>query len=297
MRKRRIQKDPCCCLICKEEVSGRGLHTHIDRTHLKLQKYSSGYNGRYGDNKYKESVSQGLLRHFSHVNGEIKEFRVKCSHCETVISIKEREQEFPKKKRYFCNRSCASAYSSSQHWTDEKKVEVQQNPEYGFRNKERLNNALKHKQPKQHKKKFKCNQCKTEIESYTKRVFCSLSCRSAFRKANTDKKRQYYIASQFNFNLANFPNEFDFSLIQQYGWYSPTNKRNNLKGVSRDHKVSVHYGFTHKIDPNIIKHPANCQLLLHADNKNKHTNCSITFQQLLEDIEKWNIKYKDTMGP
>ena len=51
-------------------------------------------------------------------------------------------------------------------------------------------------------------------------------------------------------------------------------------------------GFLNKIDPKIISHPANCQLLLHKDNIKKYINSSITLNELYQRIIKWNDKYK-----
>jgi len=79
----------------------------------------------------------------------------------------------------------------------------------------------------------------------------------------------------FKFNLKDFPDEFDFTLIETHGWYKAKNHGDNLNGVSRDHMISIRYGFDNKVDPKIISHPANCQLLRHTDNAKKQENCRI----------------------
>ena len=96
----------------------------------------------------------------------------------------------------------------------------------------------------------------------------------------------------FKFNLATYPDEFDFALVTQYGWYSAKNRGNNSGGVSRDHMVSVRYGFDNKVDPKIISHPANCALILHRDNTRKQMKCSITLRELMQRISEWDSKYK-----
>lgn len=96
---------------------------------------------------------------------------------------------------------------------------------------------------------------------------------------------------RFNFNLSDFKEEFDFSLIKKYGWYKPKNRGDNLGGVSRDHMISIVEGFEKKISPKIISHPANCKLMVHNDNIRKYKNSSITIDELLERIDKWNKKY------
>lgn len=134
-----------------------------------------------------------------------------------------------------------------------------------------------------------------ELKFLTKRkkaIYCSNKCAGAARKQNSSILEVYRRRCAFDFNLADFPEEFDFDLIRQYGWYSPTNKNNNLTGVSRDHMVSVKYGFENNIDPEIISHPANCKLMLQSENFLKKEKCSISFSELKERIKYWNKKYK-----
>ena len=92
------------------------------------------------------------------------------------------------------------------------------------------------------------------------------------------------------------PEEFDFELIKRYGWYKAKNHGNNLTGISRDHMVSIKYGFEHNVDPKIISHPANCKLMIHSENVRKYNKCSITLEELLVRIENWNKKYNINTG-
>lgn len=113
-----------------------------------------------------------------------------------------------------------------------------------------------------------------------------------------DEKQKYYSAARFKFNVYHYPEEFDLALIQQHGWYTcPGLKRKryskNVLGVSRDHIISVSFGFKNKIDPKIISHPANCRIILHSDNKRKHAHCGFTIDQLLEKIKDWDKKYTE----
>ena len=91
--------------------------------------------------------------------------------------------------------------------------------------------------------------------------------------------------------MNDYPDEFDFELIEQYGWYKAKNRGNNLNGVSRDHMYSVKEGFLNKVDPKILAHPANCRLIRHNDNVSKGSKSTITLEQLLERIRIWNKKY------
>lgn len=97
----------------------------------------------------------------------------------------------------------------------------------------------------------------------------------------------------FRFNLSEYPNEFDFYLIEQFGWYKPKNRGDNLTGVSRDHLVSVRYGFDNSLPAEHLAHPANCRLLQHGKNSSKGMKSSITYPELLSRIKVWNKKYGD----
>ena len=95
----------------------------------------------------------------------------------------------------------------------------------------------------------------------------------------------------FPFNIFNFPNEFNLSLIEKYGWYRAKNRGDNLNGISRDHIFSVKEGFLNQIPSEIISHPANCRLIPHPENNKKNTNCDITIDELYRRVEEWEIKY------
>ena len=45
--------------------------------------------------------------------GRNKEYNVKCSHCNKEIIVVERDKQFPKKEKYFCNRKCANSRKHS----------------------------------------------------------------------------------------------------------------------------------------------------------------------------------------
>ena len=110
-------------------------------------------------------------------------------------------------------------------------------------------------------------------------------------------KKEYEYSCRFSFGISSYPEWFtDASLlINKYGWYSApgSNKKgiSNVNGISRDHMLSVSYGFKNNIHPLIVSHPANCTLLQHKNNQQKHDTCSITLDELLNRIEKFNIVY------
>lgn len=166
--------------------------------------------------------------------------------------------------------------------------------------------------PKDPRKSAICTNCKPQI---TKRIFkqrgisicptctrqfkipsqgtrfCSKNCWLESIKITKNEFEIYKTNCKFNFNIFDFPDYFQLDLINQHGWYSASNKNNNLNGISRDHIFSVKEGFTQKIDPQIISHPANCRLIPHKENQCKNSKCGITLDELIASIKIFNNKY------
>ena len=115
-----------------------------------------------------------------------------------------------------------------------------------------------------------------------------------FHPSVLSDRENYYRRCKFNFSISQFPLWFDGSLIEQHGWYSTPGSRKgikNLNGVSRDHMISINYGYINNIDPKLIGHPANCQLLQHSQNNKKKTDCSITLDELNQKIVEFEKLY------
>lgn len=127
----------------------------------------------------------------------------------------------------------------------------------------------------------------------TNKIFYSSKYQKYHPSFIADRKHYAYLC-RFQFSISKFPEWFDGRIIQEHGWYSTPGSRSgkrNLNGVSRDHKLSVDYGYKNNIPPSIIAHPANCELVLHKHNQNKHSKSSITHEQLLSDIQTFNSIY------
>ena len=79
----------CCCIICKEIKSSKGIYTHFERSHgtkEQQEKYSNGFNGKY------EEISKKLTK--------TKEYN-QCLQCG-------KETTNPK----FCSKSCSASYTN-----------------------------------------------------------------------------------------------------------------------------------------------------------------------------------------
>ena len=273
------------CIVCKKEYSAKGIFTHYDRNHGSnetQQKYSSGHNKSYTDKKYIKRLTEGQRKRFEKTLGKYKDYSVNCAKCKTTIVVNERETQFPSKEKYFCSLSCANSRNRDNAFKEKMLGTRYYNP---------LTNTsfidFVYCGNNECKKLFVVNKRNKDQQ------FCGNACSAQERSKDTDRSdwHQYKLDARFRFNLSDFPDEFDFALVEQYGWYGATNRTNNLNGVSRDHMISVRYGFDNSIDPSIISHPANCKLMRHRDNKRKHTNISMSKEELIEKIRMWDIKY------
>lgn len=134
----------------------------------------------------------------------------------------------------------------------------------------------------------KCKFCTNLLEPKSKRLICD-NCKNEYYKF-------YRSSCKFNFSLKDFSFLFevkDFDNISKFGFYSASNKGSNLNGISRDHMMSVHDGFKLKVPYFIMRHPANCSLMLQRDNQKKNKKSSISLIDLyrniieLEDIKRY----------
>lgn len=214
----------------------------------------------------------------------------KTSECEKCAGIFTRLL-LPNEHARFCSIACANSKTHSQE------------------TKAKISNTLKvgGKVFRPQKQPITCKVCSKETiptELNLKRnKLCSEECyaklkeqRKKERQKNLTEKQIYKHACSFNFSVYKFPDEFELNLIEKHGWYKPRNRGDNLTGITRDHMLSRTFGFENNIPIEHIKHPANCQLLVHGDNISKGKKSSISYQELLQRIDRWDKKYKLLMG-
>jgi len=122
-------------------------------------------------------------------------------------------------------------------------------------------------------------------------VACSRKCaainKNAPARAIRSEFRNYQADCQFRFALKDYPERFNFSLIEQHGWYTAANRGGNLDGVSRDHMFSITDGFALRVDPELMRHPANCELVTQRNNSSKKGKSSISLDELKARIDRW----------
>jgi len=182
----------------------------------------------------------------------------KCKHCESIIS-------YEKRRNKFCTSSCSAKYNNPQNRKFLTPVGVRPFCAVSF------------------------NQCVTCNKFYriigsSNPIYCSPMCNPDF-----PTKKAYRKLCKFNISPKEYPELYNSKLIQKYGWYLPTNqpKPQNLKGVCWDHLYRIEDGYKNKIDPTIISHPANAELVPWTVNIGRKKS-TITFKQLQERIQLWN---------
>lgn len=268
------------CPHCKESfnVNGNTMANHI-RWCKKNPDYEKILKNTKSKCKYK-NIERNKKLYDTYV--------INCEYCgkEIVFVCSKKQYERGSYKRT-CSNECAKKLTSIKGKS--KKLDTWSKKSKSIKDKNRDKNPEYYI--------HQCTYCNKSFESKYKsiRKFCSLECCKKYRfdkfSRNKSKKEIYSKLCQFRFALNEFPNEFNFELIKKQGWYKAKNHGDNLYGASRDHIVSIKYGFEHNIDPYIISHPANCQLLIQTENESKSSKCDITIEELETKIEKWNKKY------
>lgn len=259
------------CLLCRKVMSHQGLHVHINRTHLGIKTYSQGNNGKYAQISAAAAIKKQLKL------SEYDKSPKLCVECNIKI-------DYDKRCNSFCSSNCSAVHNhkkrKSSGW---KPSEEQRKKVSAALSCDRVPRVV-----------ALCKLCNSEfryIFRNKEREYCTEKCLIASRRLNRKPLLNYRADCAFKFNLKDYPGEFDFALIENFGWYSAKNRGNNLTGISRDHMVSVKYGFDNGVDPAIIAHPANCKLMQHSHNSSKCDTCSITLDELLHRIKEWDSKY------
>ena len=223
---------------------------------------------------YLKNIGSTISKSYDNKYGKILKETVECSHvpCNNNIDIEYRAGEKNKKKdKYFCSRSCGNSRGKRSDET-----------------KQKISNALK-RDPRVFT--ACCKNCSKEFKHTRTKMYCSTECVKEFKRRNRTELQNYRADASFNFNVFDYPEEFNLDLINEHGFYSASNRGNNLNGISRDHMYSCKMGLINNIDPKILGHPANCRLMRHNDNVSKNAESSITIEELLERITVWDKTY------
>lgn len=201
-----------------------------------------------------------------------------CLNCDEEIK---RASDFSVRK--FCNKSChASFYNKKRVLSKETKDKIRKKLK-GGNNPNWKGGVSENNYIKKILGKGKCGGCGNYSVEIKNKSICE-DCRVEYYKF-------YRPSCEFDFDIKDYKDFFDLSIINKYGWYKPKNRGDNLGGVSKDHLYSVKDGFINKIPIWIIKHPANCRLILQSENAKKRTKSCITIEELINMIDEFDNKY------
>jgi len=259
----------CKNIDCCDETKGKRVYCSLTCRNYYVNKYLRDYS-KNGEGITEKSKNNYLLS------------PKKCKKCDNDIVYENRESDY-------CSRECSLSNANAKR----KGIKYNMTSD-GLKN-ICISNRERHgyKFGEYELKPNKCCNCDNTF-SFEERnkIYCSKSCRKEYNRKNMDVFTIYKSDASFKFSLNYYPDAFDFSLIEKHGWYSPSNsKKPNIGGVSRDHMISVKEGFRLGIDPKLLSHPANCQLMIHSDNISKNKKSSLTLEELILKIGGWDLKY------
>jgi hypothetical protein len=268
----------CKNIDCCNETEGKRVYCSLTCRNYYVNKYLRDYT-KNGEGISDKAKNNYLLS------------PKKCKNCNSDIAYDNRESDY-------CSKTCSSACANINRKGIKHNMTIEGSDVLRKSAYHKLHNVIYDKQNNvinvyEENPKL-CPNCSKPIE-YLKRklIYCSKACLKEYRRKDKDEFLIYKSDSSFKFSLNEYPDEFDFSLIEKYGWYSPSNsKKPNIGGVSRDHMISVKEGFKLGFDTKLLAHPANCQLMVHSDNISKNKKSSLTIDELKVRINEWDLKYK-----
>lgn len=267
----------CKNIECNNETENNKIYCSLKCRNIYVNKYVRNYD------KVKENFQ--IKRNDAEI--EYLKNPKFCMQCGEIISYQKSLINLN-----FCNHSCSTKFGNKNRKgikynlsSNGKKI-LQ---ESAFKN---LNTKyIKEKEIYYEEPKY-CLNCNSILEfKHRNRIFCNVDCKKEYYSKNKEDFDLYYSLSKFKFNLKDFNEEFDFNLIEKYGWYKAKNNGDNIDGVSRDHMYSIKEGFRKLVNPLLLAHPANCELIINKYNQSKSDNCSLTLEELLKKIEIFENKY------
>lgn len=198
---------------------------------------------------------------------------LRCLHCDTIIPYEKTVADSGERK--FCNRSCSASYTNKLRSPKSRKT------------KDKISKSLISKTAissdgHTFSRIFNnvCAHCKNKFVSRKNTKYCKIHLPMY-------KDRNVYA---FNFAFQNHLKLFEHMLptLKELGMWN----KDNRKGLSRDHKVSVNESIRNNYDPYYISHPVNCELMSWDDNLKKRTASSLTYKKLKILVDEYDSSTK-----
>lgn len=276
----------CSCIHCRREFSHAGIHTHYLLTHdisaparknnieANIKKHTGSLKGAAA---YAEKCRIARLQQEAIYYAQPNT----CKECGAIIPYDKRLSS------KFCNRSCSATFNSKlRSHTPETRLKISltlsdyNNKKPGL-SKKQLQHLLKYPEgPFSKVRLCECAHCNKKWYSQKQRKYCD-ECSHLY---SHNGRAKYWFA----FNIFNYPDLFDLSLITTIGF---RDSKTNPNGISRDHKISVNMAIRHGYDPYYITHPMNCELMLFEDNNKKHISCSLLIEDLIELVNQYDLDH------
>lgn len=253
--------------------------------------------------------------------------KIKCTECETEFE-KYKSQIKPNQKRFFCNKICESKYNhGSNNPNYNNKWNHQQRLIQSELIKSKVDDIYRYKTGSANRGKkfdkeliFKMHGHRTR-ESYIKhhseetrkkigkksKLKFTAEYKQKIRKKfeqnglwipveQIDDIKLYYRLANWNVKIFDLIDDIkQISLLNELKVF---NSRTNKKGVVRDHMFSRRSGFELKVFPEILRHPANAQIITHRQNLKKKKlryidTDSITLETLFNKIQTYPYSWKE----
>lgn len=104
-----------------------------------------------------------------------------------------------------------------------------------------------------------------------------------------ERKRKYTSNSKEYFSYREYIEvETNKNYIKYFYFINPNKLKRSFRDYHVDHKFSVMEGFKNNVNPNIIAHPVNLQMLYWSANISKKDNSCISLQELYDAYNKFN---------
>lgn len=270
------------CKNCGNETKNDNVYCSLTCRNIYVNKNLRDYS------KYRETMK---YKKEKNINDYLQN-PIKCKFCDEIISF-----EKMLNGQEFCSHSCSAKFNNKlrkgikHNLSEEQREKLKKLAVENFKGKVKID-LYKEEKEIYYENPNRCINCDKILEfKYRNRINCSLKCKKEYYAKNKETFDLYKALTKFKFNLKDFTAEFDFGLIEKYGWYSAKNNGNNEYGVSRDHMFSIKEGFRRLINPLLLAHPANCELIVNKNNQSKCDKCSINIDELLERIEIFENRY------
>ena len=245
----------------------------------------------------------------------------KCLQCEVEFTKVVSEKSFKEGLPRYCSLSCKSVYQSI-HRRGEKNSNF--GKKWNIDEKEKQSLLIKSKVDDDYRQKAgAANRGKKFDDARIKSMHAHRSRESYIRSHNEDTRKRIGIKSKEKFtaefkqkmrehnetsgrwiplelksdwelykNESNWIDQM-FDHINDIKQLSLLNElkvfhyKNNRNGIVRDHLYYRYDGFVNSLFPEILRHPANCQLLPHNLNAKKGTKSALTICELFDKINSY----------